>query len=95
MGLLVPEVILPSGNTASNVYVTFHNSMVYTFPIDGTNYRMSAFARVYETPEMITAPLYEFEVNIPNSDLSKGPFANVYAALKDMFPTGVYYQEGN
>lgn len=86
MGLLVPEFGLPNGNVLSNVYVTYHNAMVYTFPVNGSTHQMSAVARVYSTPEMLDLPIFEFPVEIPNSNINQGPFVNMYTALKAMFP---------
>ena len=61
-------------------------------PIVGRDYMMTAMVRVYSTPDMDELPIYEFPIDIPNSDLSKGPFLNMYTALKALFPMGVEYQ---
>lgn len=92
MGLLVPELILPDGRHFSNVYVSLNNSFVYTHPVRGQDYQMSCMVRVYSSPDREELPIYEFPIEIPNSDLTKGPFVNIYAALRAMFPEGTDYQ---
>ena len=92
MGLLVPEFVLPNGTSYSNVYISFTNCVVYTHPICGQDYQMSCMARVYQTPDDLSIPIFEFPVEIPNSDLTKGPFVNMYTALKALFPLGKDYQ---
>lgn len=92
MGILVPEFALPNGTLFSNVYISFNNAVIYTHPVVGQDYQMSCMARVYASPDMLDIPIYEFPVEIPNSDLSKGPFMNMYSALKVLFPLGQDYQ---
>jgi len=92
MGILVPEFALPNGTLFSNVYISFNNAVIYTHPVAGRDYMMSCMARVYTSPDELSTPIYEFPVEIPNSDLSKGPFLNMYGALKALFPLGTDYQ---
>ena len=92
MGLLVPEFTMPNGNTVNNVYMSFHNAVIYTYPVKGQDYQIASMVRVYADADMSDDPIYEFPVEIPNSDLSKGPFVNMYTALKALFPRAVDYR---
>jgi hypothetical protein len=96
MGLIVPELVTPDGRTLSNAYVSFHNSVVYTLPVTGQDYPMCAWGVVYESIEHVNEPpVFRFEIKVENTDVKKGPFANLYTALKRMFPEGVdHYVEG-
>ena len=92
---MVPLCTLPNGQTVSNVYMSFHNAMIYTYPVLGKDYQLAGMVRVYADPDMMDVPIYEFPIEIPNSDLTKGPFINMYTALKAMFPNGVDFREKN
>jgi hypothetical protein len=96
MGLLVPEVILSSGQTVSNVYISFHNQVVSCAPKNGGDYRISVWAIIYASPQMEHPYLDSIEMVVSGVDLSKGPFTTAYQSLKAMYPAGVdYHPEDN
>lgn len=96
MGLLVPEVVLSSGQTASNVYISFHDQVVSCAPKSGGEYKVSVWAIIYASPMKELPYLDSIEMVVSGVDLSKGPFTTVYESLKAMYPTGIdYHPEDN
>ena len=96
MGLLVPEVVLSTGQTVSNVYISFHQQVVSCAPRSGGEYKLSVWAIIYASPQMELPYLDSIEMVVSDADISKGPFTTAYQSLKTMFPTGVdYHPEDN
>lgn len=96
MGLLVPEVVLSTGQTVSNVYISFHSQVVTCAPKTCDEYKISVWAVIYTSPAMELPYLDSIEMVVSNADISKGPFTTAYQSLKAMFPTGVdYHPEDN
>jgi len=90
MGLIVPELVTPDGRLIANAYVSFNNSVVYTLAKVGNDNPMCAWGVVWESVDHVNEPpLFRFELKVENTDLKKGPFENMYIALKGMFPTGI------
>ena len=89
MGLLVPEVVLSTGQTVSNVYISFHQQVVSCAP--RSEYKLSVWAIIYASPQMELPYQDSIEMVVSDADISKGPFTTAYQSLKTMFPTGVDY----
>lgn len=90
MGLLVPEVVLSTGETVSNVYISMHNHVVTIQPKEDDQYKIHTWAIITRTPGEFPY-LEAIELVVSDVDLSKGPFTTVYASLKAMYPTAVDY----
>lgn len=92
MGILVPELVTPEGETVSNAYVSYKNSVIVTLPRAGKDFAITGWASVYRDI-LSTEFLFNFEIKVVNTDMTKGPFMNMYDALYAMFPTGIRCQE--
>jgi hypothetical protein len=93
MGIIVPELVAPNGEVLSNAYVSYKNACIQTLPRRGQDRALWATASVYRNISMHEAPVFQFDITLTNPDLSRGPFINMYAALNEMFPTGIVCQE--
>jgi hypothetical protein len=92
MGILVPELVTPEGETVSNAYVSYKNTVITTMPRAGKDFGMVGWASVYRDISE-SEFLFNFEIILRNADMTKGPFVNMYEALYAMFPTGIKCQE--
>ena len=92
MGILVPYATLAVGVTASNVYMSFTNEMVYVNQSSG-KWRINSFYKVFGDRQQRKSNI---RIDIATvTDKLDDPYSILYAELKKIYPDSIeVFEEG-
>jgi len=86
MGILVPYATLSPGITASNVYMSFTNEVIYINQ-SGGKWRVNSFYKVFGDRQQKKSSI-RFDISA-TVDRLDDPYSILYAELKKIYPESI------
>ena len=89
MGILVPEANLPMGLTLSNVYMSFTDEMIYTYPHVGQHVLKTHY-KIYKDQSKYPDTNIRIPISCVVDDIKgRDAYTILYDGLKVMYPGSV------
>ena len=89
MGIIIPEVILPSQIKISNVYVSFSDEIIYVFNNNNGSWRINSHYKFFSDQTKSNGTNIRIPIEIMTTNIEAGVYSMLYKKIKEIYPDSV------